>query len=304
VLTMVLMRYGIIQPILIAYGLSLEFPLLYFILILLSVILIAAGGYIINDYFDVKLDSMNKPDKVIVGKYYTMKSIFNLYLVVNSIAILIAVFVLLKTSIVSLFFVMPLAIGALWFYSTSYKKQGFIGNLIVGLLAAMVPIFPALYEIPFVNAKYNDYLIETGLNLQIIIAWTGTFSIFAFLLSVAREIIKDAEDIEGDSIVFRNTLPIRTGAIITKLIINAFILVVIGLIAYLFWNYLRINNNGTFDYVTLLYFIVLIIAPLIITAGIIFIANNKKQFHLASILVKCVMLAGICYALVVRFKII
>lgn len=302
-LTMVLMRYGIIQPIFVAYGLSLELSGLYFSLVVIAVMLIAAGGYIINDYFDVKVDQLNKPDKVLVGTRFTAKYVFVTYLILNAIALAISIFLLLKTGFLALFFIFPAAIGALWFYSTTYKKQILIGNLIVALLSGVVALLPALYEIPLVNIKYQEYLVAMGIDLHIIIAWTGTFALFAFLLTLAREIIKDAEDVYGDC-AYRNSIPLALGDIMTKMIVNFLILVVIFLITYLFWKYLRVTNSGGFDYVTLFYFLAFIILPLIITAGIVFKASDKKDYHKASSIIKLVMLAGICYAIVVRFKII
>ncbi|HEX2935176.1 MAG TPA: geranylgeranylglycerol-phosphate geranylgeranyltransferase [Bacteroidales bacterium] len=302
-LTMILMRYGIIQPIFVAYGLSLELPDLYFSLIVIAVMLIAAGGYIINDYFDVNVDQLNKPDKVLIGTRFTARSVFVTYLVLNAIAIVVSVFLLLKTGLLALFFIFPLAIGALWFYSTTYKKQILIGNLIVAILSGIVPILPALYEIPLVNVMYHEYLISMGIDLHIVISWTGTFALFAFILTLAREIIKDAEDVYGDR-SYKNSFPLAVGDILTKMIINFLLLVVIFLISYLFWKYLRITNSGGFDYVTLSYFLALIIIPLIITAGIVFKASDTKSYHKASSIIKLIMLAGICYAIVVRFKII
>lgn len=303
VLTMVLMRYGIIQPILIAYGLSLELSDVYFSLVVITVMLIAAGGYIINDYFDVKVDQLNKPDKILIGKRFSSKQAFVSYLILNVLAITISVLLMLKTRFFALSLVYPLAIGALWFYSTTYKKQILIGNLIVALLSGVVPILPALYEIPLVNAKYHEYLVYNGIDLRIIIAWTGTFALFAFLLTLAREIIKDAEDVYGDR-AYRNSIPLAAGDILTKMIVNFLILIVIFLITYLFWKYLRITNAGGIDYVTLTYFLALIILPLIFTAGIVFKANDKMGYHKASSLIKLIMLLGICYAIVVRYKII
>lgn len=302
-LTMVLMRYGIIQPIFVAYGLSLELSSLYFSLVVIAVMLIAAGGYIINNYFDVKVDQLNKPDKVLVGTRFTAKCVFVTYLILNAIALAISIFLLLKTGFLALFFIFPAAIGALWFYSTTYKKQILIGNLIVALLSGVVALLPALYEIPLVNVKYHEYLVAMGIDLHIIISWTGTFALFAFLLTLAREIIKDAEDVIGDS-AYRNSIPLALGGIMTKMIVNFLILIVIFLITYLFWKYLRVTNAGGFDYVTLFYFLAFIIFPLIITAGIVFKARDKKGYHKASSIIKLVMLAGVCYAIVVRFKII
>lgn len=302
-LTMVLMRYGIIQPIFVAYGLSLELSGLYFSLVVIAVMLIAAGGYIINDYFDVEVDQLNKPDKVLVGTRFTAKRVFVTYLILNAVALSVSVFLLLKTGFLALFLIFPAAIGALWFYSTTYKKQILIGNLIVALLSGVVALLPALYEIPLVNVKYHEYLVAMGIDLQIIMAWTGTFALFAFLLTLAREIIKDAEDVNGDS-AYRNSIPLALGDIMTKMIVNFLILIVIFLITYLFWKYLRVTNAGGFDYVTLFYFLAFIILPLIITAGIVFKTRDKKGYHKASSIIKLVMLAGVCYAIVVRFKII
>lgn len=302
-LTMILMRYGIIQPIFVAYGLSLELSNLYFSLVVIAVMLIAAAGYIINDYFDIKVDQLNKPDKVLVGTRFTLKSVFVTYLVINGIALAISIFLFLKTSFLALFLIFPAAIGALWFYSTTYKKQILVGNIIVALLSGIVPLLPALYELPLVNAKYHEYLVAMGIDLYIIIGWTGTFALFAFLLTLAREIIKDAEDVYGDS-AYKNSIPLALGEIMAKMIINFLILVVIFLITYLFWKYLRITNVGSFDYVTLSYFLVLIIIPLIITAGMVFKATSRKAYHKASSMIKLIMLTGICYAIVVRFKII
>ena len=60
------MRYCIISPFLQINNFSLQLDNLRFFLLVLTTILIAAAGYVINDYFDVRTDRINKPDKVII----------------------------------------------------------------------------------------------------------------------------------------------------------------------------------------------------------------------------------------------
>ena len=303
-LTLYLMRYAIVQPILVIYGLSLEFPFVYFNLIALSILLIAAAGYMINDYFDVKIDTINRPDKVIVDKFFSANAVFYAYIILNLMALIITGYISYRTNHLKLFAIYPVTIGALWFYSTIYKKQLLIGNIIVGLVTAIVPILPALYEIPFVNAKYRDYLMQTNLDIKIILAWTGSFAFFAFFINILREIIKDAEDFEGDNSVFRNTLPIVLGMRITKLIIYIIISIVILALGILYDLFLRVNDDGTIDFITLLYFLVLIIIPLLITAVIIFKAKTPKMYSKAALIVKCIIITGIAYSIVVRIKLL
>jgi 4-hydroxybenzoate polyprenyltransferase len=258
----------------------------------------------INDYFDEKIDSINKPDKVLIGRYFSANSVLYSYLILNLLALLISGYISYKAKQMPLFVIYPVTIGTLWFYSTTYKRQLLVGNIIVGILAAIVPLLPALYEIPLVNAKYRDFLIQSNLDVRIILAWTGAFAFFAFFINFIREIVKDLEDFEGDSTVFRNTVPIVFGTTITKIIIYVLICIVIVSICLLYYFFLRINDNGTIDLHTFLYFLFLIIVPLVSVAFLIFKADGKKTYSAASALLKVVILTGIVYSIVFRIKII
>jgi 4-hydroxybenzoate polyprenyltransferase len=301
---MVLMRYGIIQPIFYQYGIGLELPTLYFIFLVLSVVFIAAGGYMINDYFDVNIDLVNRPDKVVVSTFFNKKLVYIAYYVVNIIGLLLAFFISLKVEILTLFLIFPVTIGMLWFYSTAYKKQLLIGNILVSLLIAVVPILVALYEMPPVHSKYQDFPGAYRVLLNVVFAWCEVFALFAFFVNLIRELVKDAEDFEGDHVYGRNTLPIAFGINTTKIVVNFLILLVIALIVYIFINYLRITNLGRFDWVTFLYFTVLLIIPLAIAGCLVFTGKEKKQYSIASTIVKLVMVAGILYSLVARAKLI
>jgi len=300
--TMLLIRYAIIQPTFIQYGIDLEFPLLHFIFLVLSVILIAAAGYMINDYFDVKIDMVNKPDDVIINKYFKDKSIFRAYFILNGIALGLAFYISLKVGIIALFLVFPVTIGVLWFYSTTYKQQLLVGNILVSLLIAMVPILVALYEMPSIHLKYQDFPGAYRVLLNVIFTWCEVFALFALLVNLTRELIKDAEDFEGDNVYGRNTLPIVFGIRIAKIAVNFLVLVIIFLLSYIFFKYLKVTNLGRFDWVTFSYFSLLLIIPLGIAGVIVFIAKVKKQYTIASMIVKIVMVAGILYALVAMFK--
>jgi 4-hydroxybenzoate polyprenyltransferase len=300
--TMLLIRYAIIEPIFIQYGIGLEFPNLHFGMLVLSVVLIAAAGYMINDYFDVKIDSINKPDKVVVNTYFKAKSVFSTYLILNGIALILSFYISLNVGIPALFFIFPVTIGMLWFYSTTYKQQLLIGNILVSLLIAVVPILVALFEMPSIHLKYHDYPAAYKILLNVIFAWCEVFAIFAFLVNLIRELIKDAQDYEGDNVFGRNTLPIVIGIKSTKIVINILILVTILLLFYIFTSYLQTTNLGRFDWLTLLYFGFLLVIPMGITGGIVLLAKEKKLYSIASTIIKLVMVAGILYSLVARFK--
>src|ERR1035437_3104415 len=218
-LVMALMRYCIVQPFAIHLGANLNFPLLHFLLLILSVAMIAAAGYIINDYFDVKTDEVNRPDKVVIGKYISAKAAYNAYIVLNLIAICITLYLSISLKMIRLFAIFPVVIGLLWFYSTTYKKQLLIGNILIAGITAGVPLLVSLFETPAIYHKYHDYFLANEFTLTPVFAWIGMFSFFAFMINLIRELVKDLEDISGDQATGRNTLPIAVGTSTTKAVV-------------------------------------------------------------------------------------
>lgn len=182
-----------------------------FFLLVVSTLLIAAGGNIINDYFDVKADRINKPKKLIISKYIKPRWAILSHWFLNGIALIIATYLSIKYLSFSFVFIHLVSINALWFYSVYFKRKAFIGNLIVSILTALVPIICGVYfhftglnqplSLPnfWINFLHEDYRLIFGM------------AIFAFLLNLAREIVKDIQDVKGDLELHAKTLPIVFG---------------------------------------------------------------------------------------------
>jgi 4-hydroxybenzoate polyprenyltransferase len=185
--------------------------------------------------------------------------------------------------------------GLLYFYSTSYKRQFLIGNIIVAFLTAMVPMLVAIYEWPAIYRFYSINAVETP-NLSFIFYWIGGFAVFAFLTTLTREIIKDIEDYEGDAAYGRNTVPIMLGILTSKIIVVALLIITLALL-YVVWYFF------IFDKYNLIYISTFISMPLIIVVITIFRSVNNRQFHAASRLMKIIMLTGVLYSLVVKILI-
>lgn len=303
-LTMILMRYGILQPILISNGLSLELSTALFFLMVLVVVLIAAAGYMINDYYDVDTDTLNKPDKMIVGKIFSADSVYYSYVILNFIALVIAFYVTKQIHFFSIFFIFPMACGVLWFYSTTYKKQFLIGNLIVSFLLAGVPLVPLMYEMPLIITKYRSYILMEGLSLKYLYIWVGAFSVFAFFINLIREIVKDAEDFYGDEVTGCNTVPIFLGEKAAKIIIVALTSLVILLISFIYIFILLFDKYGNVDYISMFYLALFVVLPLIYIIFNTLRFGNKKGFSRSSLIIKIVLVLGVLYAWVLRNKII
>jgi 4-hydroxybenzoate polyprenyltransferase len=130
-------------------------------------------------------------------------------------------------------------------------------------------------------------------DFNFIFYWVGGFAVFGFLTTLAREIIKDIEDFEGDLAFGRNTVPVIIGIFPAKIVSISLVIITIVLL-YLTW-YLFLN-----DIITLIYLSVAIVLPLAYVIFKVVISNNSKQLHYASSIMKWVMLTGILYSLVVK----
>lgn len=302
-LTMILMRYAVIEPLIskisvvFAGGageeipLSLQFPWYDFLILIAATIFITAGGYVINDYFDIKTDLINKGE-VIVGTRIPRHQAMMWHNVLNVAGVAAGFYISFKAGYFWMGVLFLIVSGLLYFYSASYKRQFLVGNLIVALLTAMVPMLVAVYEWPSLYRFYAANA-ETPPQLGLIFYWVGGFAIFAFLTTLTREIIKDIEDFEGDLAYGMNTLPVVAGPVTAKIVSISLILVTVALL-YTIW-YFFLNDN-----ITLIYISCAVVIPLLYIVYQLITSVSKRQLHKASRLMKVVMISGVLYSLVVK----
>jgi 4-hydroxybenzoate polyprenyltransferase len=303
ILTMGLMRYAVLGPVIGKIGviltngtgtevpMVLQFPLVNFVLLVLATLFLTAGGYVINDYFDIKTDLINK-GKVIVGTRIPRRQAMMWHNIFNIAGVSIGFYISWKAGYIWLGTMFLVVSGLLYFYSASYKRQFLIGNVVVAALVAMVPMLVVIYEWPSLY-RYYTLNATTLPEFNFIFYWVGGFSVFAFLTTLVREIIKDIEDFEGDLAFGRNTVPVVIGILPAK-IVSISLMVITIVLLYITW-YLFLN-----DLITLIYLSVAIILPLAYVIFKVVISNNSKQLHNASSIMKVVMLTGILYSLVVE----
>ena len=152
-----------------------------------------------------------------------------------------------------------------------------------------------LFEIPLPNKVYGEVMIRYDSNFTYLFAWVSAFSFFAFMTTLIREIIKDAEDFEGDNAYGMKTVPIVLGSMWTKVVLVALISITLAALAILLLKFIFFSVDPP-DYISLAYFSILLFLPLLILIIQLITAGGKRAYHRASILIKLVMLSGILYS--------
>lgn len=254
-------------------------PLFY--LLILASVCIAGGGYIINDYFDVNIDQVNKSSKVIVGKFVGRRVAILMHAVLSVAGLVLSLYIGYKLQNIFIPFFNFLAIIILWLYSSVFKKKLLIGNILISLLTAWVILVLTLAEYRF-RISPHDIVWQRLLKLSFIYAG------FAFIISLIREVIKDMEDREGDMKYGCTTMPIVWGIPVSKVFAGVWIVVLIGLLAGLQIYVIQLGW-----WISVLYSLITIIIPLIWVLRKLYAANTPAQFHLLSNVVKVIMLTGI-----------
>lgn len=306
ILTMCLMRYAVLQSVLsrmiaqlYANGgketlMSLKMTDLDFIILVLATVLIAAGGYVINDYFDVKTDLINRGE-VIVGTAIPRKQAMMWHNILNVAGVAAGFYVSWSAGYLWMGFLFLIVSGLLYFYSASYKRQFLIGNVIVAVLTAMVPLLVVVYEDAHLFRYYAINAVKIP-DIKLTFWWVGGFSVFAFITTLIRELIKDIEDYEGDVAYGRNTVPIVIGIMTSKIVTVCLIIVTLGMLGGVWFYSLR-------DYITLAYMLLAIVLPLLFVIYQVIVSTSRKQLHSASRLMKIIMLNGIMYSVLVKIMV-
>lgn len=249
------------------------------LILILSTIFIAAGGYVINDYFDLKIDKINKPDEVILEKNIHRKAAILWHLFFSIAGLIGGIYLAYHYHHLSLSIIQLTSIFLLLIYSIILKKIFILGNISIALLAGLLPILPYIYS----NIIFPQISIITTNALV-------SLSAFAFFTTLIRELVKDIEDIEGDKNGGRQTVPVVWGFLASKIIVFfLLLLLVIFLIPFVVYYFIQKNYNAV------IYHIFFLILPAIIGMILNILFQQPKQFRILSTLLKLIMLSGIIF---------
>lgn len=260
-------------------------------LLVLSTILIAAGGYVINNVFDQNTDTINKPNNVIVGKTISETNAYNLYIGLTVTGVAIGFYlsnVILKPGFASIFILIA---ATLYLYATSLKQMMVIGNIIVALILSFSVVIIGIFDLfPTIHEGNQQ---QMGIVFSILL----DYALFTFFLNFMREIVKDIEDVDGDYNQGMNTLPIAIGKSRTAKIVFG-----LSFIPILFMLYYI--NKYLLDLVfTTVYLLLFVVGPLLYFTVKIWTAKSKKEFHTLSMLLKWILLFGILSIVVISLNI-
>jgi 4-hydroxybenzoate polyprenyltransferase len=231
-----------------------------FFLLVASTGFIAAAGYIINDYYDIKIDLINKPERVVIGKGITRRYAILYHTLLSFAGIAIGTYLNWKIGLLNFG-----AAFLLWWYSNNLKRQPLIGNIVVSLLTALAIVIV-------------DSLYKTGNTLIFI------YAAFAFFITLIREVIKDMEDLKGDDTFGCRTLPIIWGMRKTKYFIYGVLAIFSITVVLLDIFYVDLPEY---------YFLLFLFVPLIILLVTLIQADTKRDYSRLSNFCKIILLLGV-----------
>lgn len=281
-----------LAPLLEIHGIDVYADQWHLLLLITASVLIAMGGYVQNDYFDVKIDSINRPEDVLIGKSISKQKATLIHLLCTSTGMLTGLGLSMMLKSPPLAFIFVATPGLLWFYSASYKRQLIIGNLVVAFISALSIITVALSEIALLKMYYND-LIQNSSIPATLYAWTCGFAFFSFLLTWILEIIKDMESEYGDKELECRTMPIVWGKKNTKIWLITLIILTAALLFIAYFQYIKFSGN-----LTLRYIIFGFVLPLGILTYLLVNAKVPSDYSRASALVKFILVTEIFYTVI------
>lgn len=284
VLIMYVLRFFLFEPSFNIDKISNPFTELQFVMFVLTYVFITAGGYALNDYYDIGMDEINRPGKTILRNKLPLRAGMTWFIIMTSIGVVIGMVLAYQMGSTSMYMFPIFVAGMYWFYSTKYKRELLSGNIVVSVLATLSILLVFLYYV-LSFSKTNQFPI---LSFSYIKRAVLIYSVFAFYITFIREIVKDVIDVKGDKEFKCTNIPINYGKKETKLILQ--ILSYVFLAALLGFAFLSWQMHKTY----LLYYIVIILIPLFVY----FIlqlrkAKENSDYKTLATLLKIYMVAGI-----------
>jgi 4-hydroxybenzoate polyprenyltransferase len=225
-----------------------------------STVLIAAGGYIINDYYDVKIDLINKPERVVVGKSIRRRYALLFHTVLSVMGVAVGLVLSWKIGFINF-----LSGFLLWWYSNFLKRQPLVGNIAVAVLTGV-----SVYVVAVLFDPFNKLIIG--------------YALFSFFITLLREIVKDMEDLKGDNTFGCKTLPIVLGIRKSKTFMYLLAMINLAFIAWFNYSYIGLASWML---------AVFILMPVILILIGLYAADTVKDFYRLSQCCKIVLLLGV-----------
>ncbi len=263
-----------------------------FILLTIAIILATTGGYLINDIYDRSIDQFNAREKVYIGNRLSLNFVVFLYILINIIGLIVSFIVAIQIAYLQWLFLYPLAAFILWFYSYFLKNTVLWGNIVVAIFCSFVVLLIWFSEKESMQNLFrvNNYIYN---KLVVIIVF---YSLFAFLSTIFREIIKDIQDIEGDRLNNCKTLAVKYGIPKAKFVSIIFAILLLFIIGVFF---IVFKNNSTIW--GIFYGLFFLITPIIYTIFLTVKAEEKSDFKRINRMGKIIMFLGLLYLPVLSF---
>jgi 4-hydroxybenzoate polyprenyltransferase len=282
-LTQFLFQFCVYYPVFAPNAVSSSIGWFNFTLLVLASVVIAAAGYIINDYFDINIDMVNKPHKLVVDKVINRRWAIVLHSLLSFIGVVLTLLIVKDDTrawlVAGLNFICTIA---LLFYSTTFKKKLLIGNILISLLTAWTVWVVVQIQLPFIGADSLDLPRQKLIRIGLL------YSGFAFIISLIREGIKDIEDIEGDRRYGCRTMPIVWGINVSKVFIAVWIVALVGILVAVQFYVMQFNW-----WISITYCFACIVAPLLYILWKLYKATSTADYTHLSRWVKITMFTGI-----------
>jgi 4-hydroxybenzoate polyprenyltransferase len=284
-----LIKYALIDPFQDSYGVQTTLKPLGFLFLVFATLCIAAAGYIINDIQDVEADKINKANRVIIGTHISEKLATTLFILFNVIGVALGYALSSSVGQTSFFAIFIIVSGILYIYSTYLKSILLVGNIVISLIVALSIILVGVFDL-------SPVITDSNRGVQIFFfKLILDYALFAFMINLLRELVKNIEDVDGDYKIGVQSLPIVLGRERANKIV--FILSIIPVLCIVFY----VINNLFKQLEAVGYFLIFVIAPLIYVTIKLYTAESKKEYHHISTVLKFVMLTGMLSLLLYQF---
>lgn len=292
-LTQVLFFYCVVQPVMFGdLHMTREFHALFWVLCLSSVF-IAAAGYVINDYFDLNIDLVNKPEKMVVDRGISRRWAIFFHMFFSFAGVLMGFYIGLQNGNWVIGFANMGCVFVLWFYSTTFKKRLLTGNILISLLTAWV-----VFVVYLLTLHYSIDLmhpVQSGSH-QKLLRLAILYSAFAFIITLIREVVKDVEDMDGDAKYGCKTMPIVWGVSFSKVFVSIWLVILLVLLLIVLIYILQFKM-----WVAVAYNLLLIIVPAAYVMSLLLRANKTADFTRLSKWIKAIIFTGIVSMILFKF---